>query len=98
MIEKLRRQKKYGFTSLLTLDAFIETLRCKMPSWCRFVTLVIKKPLRTVIYVLALFFESGWSPYGLKRYPDHVELQKLYDSVEILELWKLPGDTAGDAQ
>jgi hypothetical protein len=86
LIEKLRRDKKFGFVSLLKLEASIEDVRYKMPLWCRFVPLVMKRTLRTVIYVLALFFESGWSPYGLKLYPDDDELQRVYESVKIRTL------------
>jgi hypothetical protein len=95
LIEKLRREKKHVFLSLLKLEDFIRTLGCKMPSWCRFIILGIKWPVRRVIYVLALFSESGWSPYGLRLYPENDELQLLYDSVEI---WRLQGETAGDSQ
>jgi hypothetical protein len=93
LIEKLRLKKKFGFVSLLKLHAFIKDVTYKMPSWCRFITVVIKSPLCTVIYFLALFFERGWSPYGLKLYPDDDELQKLYKSVRIRTF---RGRVAGD--
>ena len=86
LIEKLRHEQKFGFVSLLKLEASIEDVRYRIPSWCRFVTLVIKRTLRTVIDVLALFFESGWSPYGLKLYPDDDELRRVYESVKIRTL------------
>jgi hypothetical protein len=94
LIEKLRREKRLGFASLLKLEDVIEALRRSMPSWCRSLALVMRWPVRRAIYGLALFSESGWSPYGLHLYPQNDELQRLYDSVEI---WRLQGDAATDA-
>jgi hypothetical protein len=95
LIEKLRRENKIGFVSLLKLDDFILTLRLKMPLWCHFISFGMHWLVRRIIYGLALFFEGGWSPYGLQLYPDNEELQLLYESVEI---WRLQRDTTADAQ
>jgi hypothetical protein len=81
LIGKLRIHQR--LTWLLNLHHFFDTKRRKMPFWCRFMFRGIHSLICTMIFVLALFVESGWSPFGLQLYPDNDEMQQLYDSIKI---------------